>query len=115
MENLKVVKLDAYSIEFENGIELTSDHSQDCCEAHYLSFSDLTMEDFEGLEFNLTEDNFFNRIEGYGIELMPIKGFSVKVPGYGDNNGCYSSNLTLVVTDNKGFNKEYDITECQDY
>ncbi len=112
MENLKVVKVDAESIEFENDIILTSDHNQDCCESHYLSFGDLTIADFEGLEFDLSGDSFFKRIEDYGIELIPIHGHSVKVPGYGYNNGYYSSNLTLSLG-GKGFNKTFDITECQ--
>lgn len=115
MNKLKVVKVDAESIEFENGVQLYSNHDQDCCENHYLSFSDLTIADFEGLEFDLTNDNFFRRIEDYGIELVPIHGHSVKVPGYGSNNGYYSSNLDLIVTNGKDFKKEYDITECQDW
>lgn len=115
MNKLKVIKIDSDSIEFENGIQLYSDHDQDCCESHYLDFSDLTIEDFENLEFDLTNDDFFNRIEGYGIELIPVNGFSVKIPGYASNNGYYSSNLSLIVTDNKQFNKFFDISECQDY
>ena len=108
MDKLKVIKIDSDSIEFENGIQLYSDHDQDCCESHYLDFSDLTIEDFENLEFDLTNDDFFNRIEGYGIELVPVNGFSVKIPGYASNNGYYSSNLSLIVTDNKQFNKFFD-------
>lgn len=113
MTQLKVVKVDAESIEFENGVQLSSYHDQDCCESHYLSFGDLNISDFEGLEFDLSNDNFFKRIEDYGIELIPVTGHSIKVPGYGSNNGYYSSNLDLVLSDNKSFNKRYDISECQ--
>ena len=112
MKNLKVVKIDSESIEFDNGVILSSYHNQDCCEHHYLCFSDLTLNDFEGLEFDFTNDNFFNRIEGYGIELLPIKGHSVKVPGYGSNNGYYSSDLDLVIEGN-GIKKTFDISDCQ--
>lgn len=115
MNKLKVVRVDAESIEFENGVQLYSNHDKYCCENHYLSFSDLTIADFEGLEFDLTNDNFFRRIEDYGIELVPIHGHSVKVPGYGSNNGYYSSKLDLIVTNGKDFKKEYDISECQNY
>jgi len=114
MENLKVVKIENDEIYFENGVRLFADHDQDCCENHYLSMDDLTMDDFAGLEFDLTNDNFFKRIEDYGIELVPINGHSVKIPGYGSNNGYYSSNLDLVLTDGKDFKKNYDISECQD-
>lgn len=110
--NLKVVNINGDVLEFENGVRLYSDHAQDCCEHHYLCLEDLTMEDFDGLEFDLSSDDFFNRIEDYGIELIPVKGHSVKIPGYGYNNGYYSSNIDLVVTDGK-ITKIYDVSECQ--
>lgn len=114
MTNLKVVKLNAESIEFENGIVLQSAHLSDCCEHHYLCFKDLKLNDFDGLEFNLTNENFFERIVGYGIGLIPIKGHSLQIPGYGSNNGYYSENLSLTLTDNNGeIIAEYDIEECQ--
>jgi len=115
MKNLKVVKVDGDCVVFDNGVILSSYHESDCCESHELDFSDLTIEDFEGLEFDLSGDDFFNRIEDYGIELVPVMGHSVKVPGYGSNNGYYSSHLDLIVTDNDKFRKTYDITECQDW
>lgn len=113
MKKLKVVRVLDESIEFENDIELCSEHERDCCEHHWLSFNDLTLEDFEGLEFDLTDDSFFKRIEGYGIELIPIHGYSVKVPGYGSNNGYYSCNLTLILKYGTT-EKRFDITECQE-
>lgn len=116
MDYLKVVKVTRDDIEFNNGYKIYSDHQQDCCEHHYLDFSNLTIEDFDNLEFDLTDENFFNRIEDYGIELKPIKGFSVKVPGYGYNNGYYGSNIDLVVENKEGkVIKTYDVSECQNY
>lgn len=110
----KVTKVLGDCIWFDDSIKLYSDHNPDCCENHYLSFSDLSLEDFEGLEFDLANDNFFKKINGYGIELLPLKGHSIKIPGYGSNNGYYSSNLSLVL-EGVYINKIYDITECQDY
>jgi len=112
MNKLKVVKIDSDSLVFDNGIVLSSYHSQDCCESHELSLEDLTLSDFEGLEFDLTNDDFFERIEDYGIALKPINGHPVRIPGYGSNNGYYSSDLSLELTGN-GFNKNYDISDCQ--
>ena len=114
MKNLKVIKVDAESLEFNNGMKLYSHHDYSCCEEHYLSMSDLTLEDFDGLEFDLTNDDFFERIDGYGIALKPINGHPVRIPGYGSNNGYYSSNLSLIITDGDFF-KKYDISECQDW
>jgi hypothetical protein len=117
VENLKVVKINSDLLEFDNGMFLYSDHDQDCCESHYLSLSDLTLDDFKGLEFDLSNDDFFERIEDYGIALKPKNGHSVRIPGYGSNNGYYSSNLALIITNTDGQSvfKKYDITECQEW
>ena len=112
MKNLEVINIDSDSLEFDNRVILYSYHESDCCESHYLSLSDLTLKDFEGLEFDLTDDNFFERIEGYGIALKPIKGYPVRIPGYGSNNGYYSSNLNLVLR-GKDFERIYNIDDCQ--
>lgn len=110
---MKVVEIDDGLI-FDNGWKLSSYHDSDCCEWHYLDFEHLNLDDFKDLEFDLTSDNFFGKIPDYGIELKPIKGWAVKIPGYGNNNGYYSTNLTLVVKDdNCDVVKKYDIKECQ--
>ena len=115
MKNLKVSSISREKITFDNGTVLYSEHEQDCCEWHYLSMEDLTIDDFNGLEFDLSNDNFFERIEEYGIALKPLNGFPVRIPGYGSNNGYYTSNLTLVITNPDGVSiyKEYGIDECQ--
>lgn len=113
MNKVKVIKVDSESIEFDNGVNLSSAHSQDCCENHYLSFGDVKLEDFDGLWFDLTKYDFFNRIDGYGIELVPIHGHSVKVPGYGYNNGYYSSDLSFELYENNVCLKRFDISDCQ--
>lgn len=113
MENTRVIHIGPDYLEFCNGMRLSSYHDQDCCESHCLSFSDLTLSDFEGLVFDLSKDDFFERIEDYGIALRPIEGFCVRIPGYGFNNGYYSSNLDLMLSDDNGFQKTFDISECQ--
>jgi hypothetical protein len=115
MKNLKVVNIHLNGLEFDNGMLLSSYHEQDCCEYHYLSFYDLGLEDFEGLEFDLSNDDFFEKIEGYGIALKPTNGYPIRIPGYSDNNGDYSSDLELIICskDGKEIYKRYDISECQ--
>lgn len=109
---MKVVEINNERIIFEDGTMVYSDHNQDCCESHWLDFEHIKLEDFDGLDFDLTNDNFFTRIEGYGISLNPTNGFPVRIAGYGSNNGYYSDNLDLVV-DNGRSRKVYNITECQ--
>jgi hypothetical protein len=114
MNKLKVVLVDSDCITFENGVKLYSDHRPDCCESHSLCLEDLSIGDFDGLEFDLTNDGFFDRIEGYGIALKPILGFPVRIAGHGYNNGYYSSDMDLIISDGKDFFRKYDISECQD-
>lgn len=114
MKNLKVVKIEYNEIVFNDGTRLLSNHNQDCCEQHYLEFANLDISDFDGLKFDLTSGDFFNRVKDYGIELKPITGHVVRVPGYGSNSGYYSSNIDLIISDAKGNTiKSFDVSECQ--
>jgi len=111
----KVIEIDKRyygTLIFDDGHKLTSDHDDSCCESHYLNFEDLELSEFEGLDFDLTNDNFFKRIDGYGIELIPLNGHSVRVAGMGYNNGYYGTNIDLVLTNGKS-KKIYDVTDCQ--
>lgn len=113
----KVTKLEDSSIEFDdNGtrVILESHHDVDCCETHYLDFKNLTLDEFEGLEFDLTDENFFKRVPEYGISLIPTNGHPISVPGYGYNNGYYTSNLYLILRDGNGILERYHIHDCQD-
>jgi hypothetical protein len=98
---------------FDDGTKLYGEHDQDCCECHYLDFEHLELSDFDGLEFDLSNESFFERVSGYGIRLLPKNGLPIAVPGYGSNNGYYSSNIRLVVCKDGCFT-DYDVTECQD-
>jgi hypothetical protein len=99
---------------FEDGTSLCSNHDNDCCETHYLDFDYVSMDDFEGLNFDLSNDNFFETVNGYGIRLIPTNGLPVSIPGYGYNNGYYSSDLELVLRLPDGTRRVYDISKCQE-
>jgi hypothetical protein len=113
METCKVTSVTRDCITFSNGYELRSHHDQDCCETHELTLTDINLDDFDGLEFSLSGDEFFRKVPDFGIELVPISGHPVKIPAHGYNNGYYGTNLTLVLVTPNGL-REYDITECQD-
>lgn len=111
---MKVIELGEESIIFDDGTKLFSNHISGCCESHYLSFKYIELEDFDGLEFDLSNDSFFERVDGFGIRLIAKNGQKISVPGYGHNNGYYSHELTLIIKNHqKNIKKEYDITECQ--
>lgn len=108
-----VTKVTHDGLEFNTGQQLSSEHQQDCCESHYLCFDNLSLKDFEGLEFALDSDTFLEKIDGYGIKLKPVKGYPISIPGYGYNNGYYSTELILVISGGNKLEKRIDISECQ--
>lgn len=113
MNKVKVSEVHDDEILFENGYKLYSQHDTECCEEHYMYCGDLTTTDFEALEFDL-EGVFFERIEGFGIALLPVNGHPVRIPCHAYNNGYYSDELVLVLEGNKIY-KSFDITDCQEY
>lgn len=109
----KIKKIQDDEIIFEDGHRLSSYHDSDCCEWHHLGFDDIEDFDYDDLLFDLSNDYFFTRIEGYGIQLNALNNFPLRIPGYGVNNGYYSSNLSLILTDINGESKSYNVSECQ--
>lgn len=110
---VKVVSITNGALVFDDHSRLLSDHDQDCCEHHYLDFSQLSLADFDGLEFDQSSPDFFERVPDYGIRLLPANGHPIGVPGYGYNNGFYSANLLLRL-ERPGATTDFDITECQE-
>ena len=112
--NTSVTKITDDVIYFDNGAKLTYYHADDCCENHWLDFTHIELSDFDGLIFDLSNDDFFERIPDYGIALKPLNGHPVRIPGYGSNNGYYSDNLSLILTDSDDNQiKTFDISDCQ--
>jgi hypothetical protein len=96
-----------------NNIIIEDYHEQDCCEHVYADFS--ALEDttfFDELKGkNLTAKEIANN-----IELVEGKGFRIFgyfVPCYNVQDGYYSSNLTLIITEEHEKNKiKIDLTNC---
>jgi hypothetical protein len=109
----KIIKINQYGIEFTNNLELCSSHEQACCEEHYLDFSGIDIKDVRNLEFDLNSDDFFEKVEGYGIRLLPKNGLPLSIPGYSNNNGYYSDDLLLILIYGDNVLKKFDITNCQ--
>ena len=110
-----VVAVNEDEIIFTNGYSLCSYHDRECCEDHWLDFGHLSLSDFKGLEFDISNDNFFKRVEGFGIRLIPLNGYPISVPGYGENNGFYSDQMDLVLMRGSEVIKSFEVTECQSY
>lgn len=122
-ENLRITEIGDEHIILENDkkekLMISSYHSTVCCEEHYLDFSEIEDMMEDGMLFCVDTENpesFFCRVEDFGIRLLPINSHPISVPGYGSNNGYYSSDIDLIVEDLRFHNKVFrvDVSECQD-
>ena len=100
-------------IEFSDGSHLFSHHQEDCCEYHYADFNYVSLEDFEGMLFDTSSLDFIIPVPEYGFRMKAVCGQEVSVPCYGENNGYYSTNLTLVLSKD-GKQQHLDISDCQE-
>lgn len=122
---LRIKEIFATEVIFDDGSILTSEHRPDCCENHYIDFSNLALCNLDvvtGETINIYEREFdfsnrinFGRVDGVGVLLYDTKGSKYLCNGYGYNNGYYSTDIDLVL---KAPNGEvaylYDVSECQD-
>ena len=100
---MKIKTVDEERILFDNGMEITFDHEQDCCECNYADFESLDTivretEFDENLAFEVIED------AGFRFGNLPQKMFFV--PCYSEQNGYYSTDIDIY------FNQERVLGLC---
>lgn len=78
-------------VELSNGIKITDSHEQQCCENVYADWSSLEDTGFENTEFSNLKVEL---IENLGFRL---NGYTVHC--YDRQNGYYSGNLSLEISD----------------
>lgn len=97
-------------IKFDNGSEITFDHSQNCCEYNYADF--LYLVDESGLfdyEFDKNLD-FEEVLSGdCGFRFGNKNGRMFFVPCYSEQNGYYSFDLDIYYNDKLELTVECDI------
>lgn len=97
--------------EFTDDLRLIDRHEISCCEQHYLDWDEEDVPQ-ENSQFE-TKCFQIEKIEGYGIALIPINGHKIRIPGYSNNNGFYSDNLTLDICFGRDRVYTIDIRDCQ--
>lgn len=108
---MKIKEINRDGIVFDDGTELWCYHKQYCCEAHYIDFESIKDIIEDDLEFD--SNKLYEKVDGFGIRLLPTNNFPVPVPGYGVNNGYYSSNITLITILPNGKVIIDDASKCQ--
>lgn len=89
---MRIKVVDEEKILFDNGMTITYDHEQDCCERNYAKFEDV---DSLAYEVEFTEELDFEAIDGAGFRFgnRPQKMFFV--PCYSAQNGYYTTELDI--------------------
>lgn len=115
---MKIKEIKENSIIFDNGYELEAYHERDCCEEVYSDFDILTTYNvstitgktinIKDIDFEETLNKLVKGIEGQGFNLISKIGENFFVPCYNEQNGYYSSNLTLILYKDK---ETLDITD----
>lgn len=91
-------------IEFSNGVRMFDEHIQECCESVYADWSSL---DDTGFDTQIFDELIIEKVDDVGFR---INGYTVHC--YNNQNGYYSSELSLFVLDNQIEILNIDITGC---
>lgn len=101
---MKIVSWNDDGIVFSDGSSITHNHDQDCCETNYPDYSVLDVF-YNDEEF---DDYFITPVDEAGFNLvLTSKGFfdldltvskRIFIPCYSYQNGYYSTNLEIHVT-----------------
>lgn len=117
---MKITKIDSNGLTFDNGAKLQDYHEQDCCETVYADWENMQVVtkigansiSVEELEFDERVINCLAFTPGLGFVLNAVNGIRILVSCYNQQNGYYSSALSLVYTDKYGRVNTVDISDC---
>jgi len=121
---MKIIEIGNEFLKFDNEVCIKSKHRTECCELHWADFSvmaNYNINTATGKEIDIYKVDFDENIKD-SIHLIKDEGFNMVakdgskyfVPCYADNNGCYNSDLILVIV-NKEVCEEINISDCQQW
>lgn len=88
----RICEVNEEHILFDDGTEITFDHEQDCCEYNYADFEQI---DDIARNFAFDTDHLmFESVEDAGFRFGN-QGAMFFVPCYSEQNGYYSSDITI--------------------
>lgn len=101
MMEMKIVEITDDHIKFDNGVKITFEHDQDCCEHVYCYFKTLNDTDIKDIEFN---EILIEPVENSGFRLN-----NYFIPCYNSQNGYYSDDLELIIDYGNNKKLSYDL------
>lgn len=97
---MKVITSEENKLEFDNGLVIEGNHSQDCCEHNYLDFEQLPV----GTELpDMSAAKFVEAItiKEDGFSVKDVHGVPKWVQARSAQNGYYSDGVNMQVADGK--------------
>ena len=94
----KIISVDEYSINFEDGSRITYDHKQEDSEINYADFESV-WNSVRGKDFD-TEGMIFIDVYDCGFKFGNVDNM-IFVPCYSDQTGEYSPSLTIYFNNEK--------------
>lgn len=106
---MRIKSVTEEAITFDNGNQITFDHSQDCCEYNYADFSILNPNNvYYDHDFN--EDlTFKTKEEGF---VFGEKGAWIFIPCYSEQNGYYTTEIDIYYNGHRVLNFDAKFIEC---
>lgn len=105
---MKIVEIKEGYLKFDNGTTIEDYHCQECCESVYADFNylkEMNVIPSTGENIKITDIDFDEDIQNHieyekemGFKLISKDGSKWFVPCYDQQNGCYSSDLELIIT-----------------
>lgn len=116
----KVVEIYQNALVFDNRAHIWADDGADdgsedwdCC---FLMLENLNINDFDGLLFDLSSDNFVELVPDYGIRLVAENGTKIDLPAWGgDKDFFQEKDVILYLTKKCEILKKWNISLCQPY
>lgn len=95
---MQIANVTEKEIIFDNGNKITFDHEQDCCEWNYADFSILNP-NVVNYDYDFSENLDFKFVEEAGF-VFGSEGHYIFIPCYSDQNGYYSTEISIYYNDN---------------
>ena len=89
---MRIKEINEDFIRFDNGMVITDDHQQECCESNYADF-----EQIEDLAYNIDfdEELIFEKIDDCGFRFGSKDTPMFFVPCYSEQNGYYTADIDV--------------------
>lgn len=117
---MKIVDISEEGITFDNGSALRHFHFQDCCENVYADWKSMqVVTKISANQLNAQELDFdknilskISKVNDIGFIIESEQGIKLFVSCYNQQNGCYSSNLSLIYANGSVTYGELNISDC---